>query len=79
MMLEQSITGDCTDPDLVKLNAKTELRRMAEAADNYNDLVAYLRQSDTLNWDDEIFANAAKIGRSLNESERTTVRESNDA
>ena len=75
MMYGQAVTGDCSNPDLIKENATTELKRMAEAADNFNDLVTYLRQSDTLNWDDEMFANAISIGRSLQETERTTVKE----
>jgi len=66
MMFEQAVTGGCTNPDLVKDNTKQELRRMAQAADNFNDLITYLRSSKTLDWDDEMFENAIQIGRSLN-------------
>jgi hypothetical protein len=77
MMLEQSITGDCTNPDLVKENAKTELRRMAQGADNYNDLLAFVRARE--DWTDKAVTWALEIGREIQENERTTVRESSDA
>jgi hypothetical protein len=70
MMFEQAITGDCTDPDLIRQNAKEELRRMAEAADNFNDLVTELRNMAI--GEGKIEA-AIERGRAINERERTTV------
>ena len=78
MIYRQAINGNCMNPDLQLKNAREELTRMAEAADRYGDLLVYLRQSDTLNWDDEMFANAIQIGRSLNETARTTIHEKED-
>jgi hypothetical protein len=36
MLYRQAITGDCTNPTLVRENAEKEFRRMAEAADKWN-------------------------------------------
>jgi hypothetical protein len=72
MMFEQAITGDCTNPDLVRANAKEELRRMAEAADKWNDIVAALRARG---WSDETFESVLENGRALNETARTTEHE----
>jgi len=40
MMYRQAVTGDCTNPSLVKANAIAEFTRMAEAADKWNALCA---------------------------------------
>ena len=52
MMFEQAILGNCTNPDLIRANAKQELRRMAQAADKWN---AHCR--------DNIEADAAEMQR----------------
>lgn len=36
MMYRQAITGDCTNPSLIRANAEAEFKRMAEAADKWN-------------------------------------------
>jgi hypothetical protein len=38
MMFEQAVEGNCSNPALIKDNARKELRRMAEAADRWNKL-----------------------------------------
>lgn len=43
MLFEQAIEGDCTNPDLIKANARKELTRMAQAADLSKRAVPLLR------------------------------------
>jgi hypothetical protein len=43
MMYKQAIEGDCTNPDLVKANARAEFFRMADAADQWNKHVAEVK------------------------------------
>lgn len=38
MMYRQAVTGDCTNPSLIRENAEKEFRRMAQAADKWNAL-----------------------------------------
>lgn len=76
MMYRQGVTGDCSNPTLVMANAKAEFVRMAQAADNANDLIAFVRESE--GWTDEAIKGAISIGRGINERERSTVKESQD-
>jgi hypothetical protein len=64
MMYRQSITGDCANPELIRKNATDEFRRMAEAADKFNDLVAFLTSSQG-NFDAEYIKNAIELGRNI--------------
>ena len=54
-----------------------EMKRMAQGADNFNDLVAFLRNQSS--WTDENFKSALAQGREYQEQERNTIRESDDA
>jgi hypothetical protein len=45
MIFEQAARGDCTNPDLIKDNARAEFRRMVEAADNFNALVQGMKDA----------------------------------
>lgn len=38
MMYERAILGQCDDNDLVRANAEKEFKRMAEAADKWNEV-----------------------------------------
>lgn len=76
MIFEQAITGDCTNPDLIRSNTKEELRRMAQGADNFNDIVAGLRFCEEAT--DEDIRRWIETGRKQNEIERTTIKESDD-
>ena len=49
MLYRNAIEGSCTDPGLVRSNAVTELTRMAEAADKWNEHVRSLEQEVTNN------------------------------
>lgn len=53
-----------------------EVERMAQGADNFNDLVAYLRQIE--NYTDEQLERVLKQGRHLQEVECSTVKESDE-
>lgn len=76
MMFEQAARGDCSNPDLVKGNAREELRRMAQAADRYGDLISYLCSNQK--WIDGEFKEALRIGRNICELDRNTKKESID-
>ena len=47
MMFEQAVEGNCTNPDLVKANARAEFFRMAEAADKWNAHLNTLKTEGT--------------------------------
>lgn len=49
--------------------------RACQGADNYNDLVAALREEG---WADSAFEVALRRGRALQEIERNTIKESDD-
>ena len=53
-----------------------EMQRMAQGADNYNDLVTYLRKFR--GWKDDRLSQAIAAGREQNEIERNTIKESKD-
>lgn len=63
MMYRQAIKGDCTAPDLVKDNATKELTRMAQGADKFNALVAWMKDSE--GWSDETIEDALAIGNNI--------------
>jgi hypothetical protein len=67
-----------SDPDAVMMNFWNEMKRIAQAADNYGDLLAFVR-SEQFNWSDEDIGAALKQGRELNELQRYTIRETKDA
>lgn len=68
MMYRQAVTGDCSNPDVVKENATKEFERMAEAADRYANLVAYLR-SPAEGWREDEIVNALEHGKQIRESQ----------
>lgn len=53
-----------------------EMKRMAQGADNYNDLVTQLRVER--GYSDEKLEVAIIRGREINERERNTIKESDD-
>lgn len=56
--------------------AWNELKRMAEAADRYGDLITYLK--NTQGWKDDRIKQALAAGREQNEIARTTIHEKED-
>lgn len=76
-MAEQVTTRDKpkngSNPNKVMMNFWDEMKRMAQAADNYGDLVAYLRNME--GWSDDTFQTAIEAGSRYLERERTTVKE----
>lgn len=77
MIYRQAINGNCMNPDLQLKNAREELTRMAQAADNYNDLVAGLRVSLLMN--DTTIGETIKLGRKQQEIARTTIHEESES
>lgn len=75
MMIEQAALGDCSNPDVVMQNAREEMRRMAEAADRFGDLVAALRAEG---WADSAFNIALTRGLEIRECQRTLEHEADD-
>lgn len=61
------------DPNTVMQNFWSEMTRMAEGADRYGDLLAFLRESE--GWNDNQIENALNIGRNIKETKRNTVHE----
>jgi hypothetical protein len=76
MMYRQAVEGDCSNPDLILNNARDEFTRMATAADNYGDLIAWLKLDG---WSNEQIGIALAAGRAASKRERNTVKESDDA
>jgi hypothetical protein len=75
MILNDAIT--VKKPDQIE-RFTAEIERMAQGADNYNDLLTFLRRVE-IDWTDSKIAYALQRGRALNERERNTVRETSDA
>lgn len=48
MLFQQAIEGDCSNPDLIKSNVRGELRRMAKAADQWNELAGKMNRVEQL-------------------------------
>lgn len=59
---------------VVRDNFWAEVERMAQGADNFNDLVAYLRNIE--GWTDDAIQVGLEAGQRYQERERTTVKES---
>jgi hypothetical protein len=76
MMFEQAIIGGCSNPDLIKSNARGELAKMAAQADRFADLIEYLEvvrghsQDELQEWTNQ--------GRQMRENERFTEHDDND-
>lgn len=75
MLYESAVLGDHDEPAKAVESARDELKRMAKAADKFNDLVAALRDEG---WANSAFSLALTRGRELQEIERNTVRETED-
>ncbi len=76
MMYRQAVKGECTDPALIKANATAEFTRMAEAADRYNDLMAWMRAQG---WSGPRIESILEEARKYADKERNEVKESDDA
>lgn len=62
MMYRQAITGDCTNPSLIRANAEAEFKRMADAADRCNSLIRGLREQG---FDDAKLTEVINLGKML--------------